>query len=160
RKAQTVGELVDAYLEKWAKLHKKPSSAAEDERMLEKDVRPTWGDRKVTSITRRDVISLLDDVVGRGSPVAANRLLAVIRKMFRWAARQGIVSTSPAYEIDRPGGRETSRERALSDAEIAEVWRASERLEAPYSQLVRLLLVTGQRRGEVAGMRRTEVDDK
>jgi hypothetical protein len=105
RKAQTVGELIDAYIEKWAKLHKKPSSAAEDERMLNKDARPAWGDRKASSITRQEVIGLLDDVVGRGSPVAANRLLAVIGKMFRWAVRQGIITSSPAHEIDKPGGK-------------------------------------------------------
>ena len=154
RKAQTVAELIDAYVEKWAKANKKASSAAEDERMLNKDVRPAWGERKATTVTRQDVIALLDDIVARGSPVIANRTLAVVRKMFRWAVRQGIVPISPAHEIDRPGGRETSRERVLSDTEIAEVWRATERLGTPYGPLVRLLLVTGQRRGEVAGMRR------
>ncbi len=158
RKAQTVGDLIDGYIEKWARLRKRPSSATEDARMLNKDVRPAWGDRKASSITRGDVLELLDGVVGRGSPITANRLLAVVRKMFRWAVRQGIIATSPASEIDRPGGKEASRDRVLSPTEIAEVWQTAGELESPYFQLVRLLLVTGQRRGEVAGMSRRELD--
>lgn len=158
RKAQTVSELITGYVERYAKLHKRPSSAAEDARMLNKDVRSAWGGRKASSITRADVLELLDEVVARGSPIAANRLLAVVRKMFRWAVRQGIISTSPAFEIDRPGGREASRDRVLIPTEIAEVWQAAGDLKPPYPQLVRLLLATGQRRGEVAGMRRRELD--
>lgn len=159
RKAQTVAELIDAYVEKWAKANKKASSAAEDERMLNKDVRPAWGNRKAVNVTRQDVIALLDDIVARGSPIIANRVLAVVRKMFRWAVRQGIIPISPAYEIDRPGGREVSRERVLTDEEIVEVWQATEQLGPLYGPLFRLLLVTGQRRGEVAGMRRREIDE-
>jgi len=158
RKAQTVSDLIDGYIEKYAKRHKRASSAAEDERMLNKDVRPSWGDHKASSITRADVLELLDEVVARGSPIAANRLLAVTRKMFRWAVRQGIVPTSPAFEIDRPGGKEAARDRVLMLNEIAEVWQAAGELNRPYSQLVRLLLVTGQRRGEVAGMSRRELE--
>jgi integrase len=156
RKAQTVGELIDAYLEKYARPNKR--SAGQDERLLNKDVRPAWGSRKASSISRPDVVALLDDVVARGAPVTANRLLAVTRKMFRFAVRRGIVAASPVVEIDAPGGREVPRDRTLSDAELAEVWRAAGEQAAPYRQLVRLLILTGQRRGEVAGLRRGELD--
>jgi len=157
-KTKTVSELIDVYLAKWAKAHKKASSAAEDERMLNKDVRPVLGDRKLSSVTRRDLIALLDDVAAR-APVTANRLQQMVRKMFRWAVRQGIVEHSPANEIDPPGGREVPRDRALSDDEIAEVWRAAGKLEAPYRQFVQMLMIAGQRRGEVAGMTRDELSD-
>jgi integrase len=156
RKTKTIGELIDLYLAKYARPHKK--SASQDERMLNKDVRPGLGDRKLSSVTRRDLIALLDDVATR-APVTANRLQQVVRKMFRWAIRQGIIEHSPANEIDPPGGREAPRDRALSDGEIAEVWRAAGKLEAPYRQFVQLLMVLGQRRGEVAGMRRDELSD-
>ena len=69
RGAETVADLIDEYLEKWARPRKR--SAAEDERMLRKDVLPIWGARKAKEITRRDVITLLDGVVDRGSPIQA-----------------------------------------------------------------------------------------
>lgn len=158
RKASTVSDLIDDFLEKYAERHKKASSAAEDKRQLKKDVKPAWGDRKATSITRHDVVELLDAVVARGSPVAANRLLAVIRKMFKWVVKRGVLHANPAADIDRPGGKEASRERILTDDEIAEVWAASAGLPKPYGPFVKLLLVLGQRRGETAGMRRSELD--
>jgi integrase len=156
RKTKTVGELIDAYLAKYARPHKK--SAGQDERMLNKDVRPVLGDRKLSSVNRRDLIALLDDVAAR-APVSANRLQQVVRKMFRWAVRQGLIEHSPANEIDPPGGREAPRDRALTDDEIAEVWRAAGNLEAPYRQFVQMLMIVGQRRGEVAGMRRDELTE-
>jgi len=158
RKTKTVSELIDVYLAKYARPHKKTRSAAEDERMLNKDVRPVLGDRKLSSVTRRDLIALLDDVAAR-APVTANRLQQIVRKMFRWAVRQSLVEHSPANEIDPPGGREVPRDRALSDDEIAEVWRAAGKLEAPYRQFVQMLMIVGQRRGEVAGMRFDELTD-
>ena len=78
RSAETVADLVEEYLEKWAKPRKR--SAAEDERTLRKEVVPLWGNRKAKDITRRDVITLLDGIVERGSPIQANRTLAMIRK--------------------------------------------------------------------------------
>ncbi len=158
RKTKTMDELVDVYLAKWARPNKKARSAAEDERLLNKDLRPVLGDRKLSSVTRRDLIGLLDGVAAR-APVTANRLQQTIRKMFKWAVRQGIIEHSPANEIDPPGGREVPRDRALSDDEIAEVWRAAGKLEAPYRQFVQLLIILGQRRGEVAGMRCDELSD-
>src|SRR5262249_11366998 len=65
RKAELVGELIDEYLAKHASSKKAESSAAEDKRMLEKDVRPAWGDRKAKNIAKRDVILLLDGIVAR-----------------------------------------------------------------------------------------------
>jgi integrase len=157
RMAETVDELIDNFLEKYVRLNKRPSSAHEDERMLNKDLRPAWGGRKASSITRADVIKLLDAVVARG-PVAANRLFAVTRTMFRWAMRQGTIPSSTAFEIDRPVGKEVSRDRKLDAAEIIEVWNAAGALQPPYRELVRFLLASGQRRGEVAGMSRRELD--
>jgi len=80
RAAETLAELAEAYLDKWARPRKR--SAAEDERILRKDVIPAWGHRKAQDITRKDVIALLDKIIDRGSPIAANRTLAVIRRMF------------------------------------------------------------------------------
>ena len=81
-KAPDIKGLVDEYIEKWAKPRKR--SWKEDQRILNKDVLPHWKRRKAADITRRNVVLLLDGIVDRGAPIAANRTLAVIRKMFNF----------------------------------------------------------------------------
>jgi integrase len=159
RTAETVTELTAAYLEKWARPNKR--SAAEDERILRKDVLPAWGRRKAKDIVRRDVIALLDAIVDRGSPIAANRTLAVIRRMFSWALSRDIVSANPCSAVRAPG-KETRRDRVLSTAEIAALWRALDGPELGMSTAIRLALklqlVTAQRKGEVIGAEWGELD--
>ena len=113
RQAETVQNLADEYLEKWARPRKK--SAAEDERILRKDVLPAWGTRKAKSITRRDVILLLDTIVERGAPIAANRTLGVIRRVFNFAISRDLLDTTPVAMV-KPPAKENQRERVLSPA--------------------------------------------
>ncbi|MCR4375477.1 MAG: integrase family protein [Acidobacteria bacterium] len=121
--ADTVKALADDYLKKHARKFKR--SAAEDERLLEADVLPTWGPRSVRSLTRRDVRLLLDRVVDRGSPIMANRLLAVVRKMLNFAVDHDWIEANPAARVAKPA-REVSRERVLTDEEIRRIWRVLE----------------------------------
>jgi integrase len=159
RVAETVAELVEAYLEKWARPRKR--SADEDERQLRKDVLPAWGRRKAKDITRGDVIALLDTIVDRGSPIAANRMLAVIRRMFGWALSRDIVSMSPCVAVKAPA-KERRRDRVLSTTEIAALWSALDSTELAISKAIRLALkfqlVTAQRKGEVIAAEWSELD--
>jgi integrase len=159
RAAETVAELVDAYLEKYARVRKR--SAAADERMLRKDVLPAWGRRKAKDITRRDVIALLDGIVARGAPIAANRALAVVRRMFGWAMSRDLVPASPCIAIEAPG-EEHRRDRVLSADEIAAFWRGLDHPELAMSRPVRLALkfqlATAQRKGELVGAEWSELD--
>jgi integrase len=159
RIAKTVEELSEAYLEKWARPRKR--SAAEDERILRKDVIPAWRHRKAKDIGRRDVIALLDTIVDRGSPIVANRTLAVIRRMFGWALSRDIVPTSPCGAVRAPS-KENRRDRVLSAGEIAAFWRALDNPELAMSSAIRLALklqlVTAQRKGEVIGAEWSEFD--
>jgi integrase len=162
RSAETVGDLVEAYLEKWARPRKR--SAAEDERILRKDVTSAWGYKKAKDIARRDVIALLDRIVERGSPIAANRTLAVCRRMFGWALSRDIVPTNPCAAVKAPG-KETRRDRVLSTDEIAVFWRSLADPALPISKPIRLALklqlVTAQRKGEVidAGWSEFDLDE-
>ena len=156
--AITVRGLVDEYLERHARRNKRPSSKAEDERQAKKDILPAWSDKKARDITRREAIALLDGVVARGSPVAANRLHALLSKMFKFAMERDLITASPMANVRKPGGKETGRKRVLSDGELVEVWQAARTLAKPDEQLLKLLLLTGQRRGEVAGLRWDEID--
>lgn len=159
RTAETVAELAEAYLDKWARPRKR--SAAEDERILKKDVLPAWGRRKAKDIARRDVIALLDGIVDRGSPIAANRTLAVIRRMFGWALSRDLVPATPCAAVKAPA-KESRRDRVLSAEEIARLWRALDDPATPISRPIRLALklqlVTAQRKGEVINAEWSEFD--
>lgn len=157
RKAPTVADLSQEYLEKWSKPRKR--SWATDKRIIEKDVLPGWGRRKAQDITRRDVIRLLDHIVDRGAPIMANRTLAVIRKMFNFAVGRDIVLASPCAAIQTPS-REQRRDRVLSAEEIKNFWHGLEgtRITAGIRLALKLQLVTAQRKGEVVSAEWAEID--
>ena len=118
---------------------------------------PRWEDRLITEITRADVARLLDEVEDLTSIYRTNRVLAAIRKLFNWGMSRGMIEHSPVgLGMARAGER--SRDRYLDPHEIRAVWKAAEALGYPSGTLVQLLLVTGQRRQEVAGMRWDEID--
>lgn len=127
-------------------------------RLIAKDCLPVWGRRKVKSITRRDVVLLLDKVRER-APVGANRLHGRLSRMFRFCADRGIIERSPIEGLSKP--RETTRERILTDPEIRAFWLNLDRTDMePLARIaLRLILATGQRSGEVIGMTVAELDD-
>ena len=157
--AKTVKMLVEDYLNKHAKIKKR--SWKEDERMLLKDVVPRWGDRKAADVTKKDIIQLLDDLQARGATVTANRTLAVVRKMFNWAIERDELEYSPCSGV-KPPAEENERERILSRDEIREIW--CDLYDAPIHEntvmVLRIILLTAQRPGEVAGMEWSEISGR
>jgi integrase len=135
----------------------RPSWAHEAERMVRKEIMMPWKGRKLAGITKVDIHELLDAIVDRPAPIVANRTYAVLRRMCTWARQRGIIEVSPCTDIERPAP-EHSRDRVLTDDELKAVWRSCEELGWPFGSLVRFLILTGQRRGEVAGMRWSELD--
>ena len=125
--------------------------------MFRREIIGSWGERKIQSITRRDVIEVLDAIVDRGSPVTANRLRAHLNTLFNWAKGRDIIEANPLDGI-KPPAPEKARERVLSHEEIRLVWNACDGLGHPFGPLYRLLLLTGQRLREVAEMTWREVD--
>jgi integrase len=157
REAPTIKHLVDEYLERSAQ-HLK--SHDEIKRVMKRDVIPAWGKRKAKSIKRRDVILLLDDIVDRGAPIMANRTLNWVRRMFNFGIAREIVEANPTTGVEAPA-KETERERTLSDDEIRGLWEGIAKAELTEGTrlAVKLILVTGQRPGEVAGARLSEFGD-
>lgn len=136
----------------------KASTQYEVGRLLKKELEP-WRGRMIEEIEAVDVHRLLDGVVARGAAISANRLHAALRRMFRWAKERRIIAVSPMDDIRPPiSERGRARERVLDDHDLALVWRAAGRLEYPFGPMIQLLVLTGQRRNEVAGMRWSEVD--
>jgi integrase len=121
------------------------------------DVMTAWKGRKIQDITKRDVITLLDAVNDRGSPIMANRVLAAVRKLFNWCVARDVIQVSPCTLVTPPAP-ERSRDRILNDDELRMVWNAAEGDGWPFGPLVKLLVLTGQRLSEVGGMRWEEVD--
>ena len=119
---------------------------------------PKWRGRTVHEIRRRDVIELVEEIA-TDRPYMANRTLATLSKFFGWCVARDILEVSPASGIEAPG-REVARERILDDDELRRLWiAAGDPAEGPFGVLVRLLVLTGQRRGEVSGMRWSELGD-
>jgi integrase len=123
-------------------------------RKIDIDLR-AWHDLQISDIKREDIQELVREKAAT-SPIAANRLISQITKIFNWAVKESIIKSSPAVLLDRPG-EETERERNLSAEEIRTVWAAFDEIGYPWGPLFKMLLVTGQRRGEVAGMRWSEI---
>ena len=161
RAAPSVSQLVDEYIQKWAIPRKR--SWKEDKRLLTHDVIPALGRKKAAAVTRRDVRLLLDSIIERGAPVTANRVLAVVRKMFRFAVSRDIVPNNPCEAIEAPA-KEASRDRVLSEPELKVLWKRLEAQELTMSEPVRMalrmMLITVQRKGEVVGARWDEFDLK
>lgn len=157
QKAHTVAELIGEYIEKHAKPNKR--GWAEDERILNKDALVVWGKRKAADIKKRDIVLLLESIVERGSPGSANGNFKVIRKMFRFAVQRDILEHSPCDGVVMPAPL-NRRERVLSESEIKTLWNSLEacNISNEIKSALKLILVTGQRPGEVIGMHTNEID--
>ena len=156
RAAGSVLELVDDYL-LLASERQKPRSYKETERHLRIHAAPIHHDR-VDAVHRRDIGGLLEQVAKRSGPVAANRVRATLSAFWTWGLRAGHISgdNNPvAFTIRQP---EKSRERVLSDAELKAIWTATDD-DADYSRIVRLGLLTGCRREEIARLRWDEIQN-
>src|SRR6185436_6923142 len=95
----------------------RPRTAKETQRLLQSHVLPRWRGKMAHDITRRDVLDVLDRVVDSGAPIAANRTLSAIRKLFSWCVQRDIIAASPCAGV-KPPTEERSRDRVLSDAEL------------------------------------------
>ena len=133
---------------------------------VELDIRrefiPAWGGRPVTEITPLDVRAIVKRAKDRGAPYQAHALLATARRLFNWAIEQACygMETSPCDRLKPRSiiGERKARSRILSPDELRAVWKATETMGYPYGPLLRLLLVTGQRKSEVAEARWSEFD--
>ena len=126
-------------------------------RLLDREVVARWRYRRIGHITRRDVIALIDEVAARGATGAADRLRAWIAACFNWALSRDIVETNVASRLRRPH-KARVQSRVLGDEELRAIWRAAEGLGYPFGPVTQLLMLTGQRLGEVRGMRWADVD--
>ena len=115
-----------------------------------------WDDRPLVSITKADIQAWHDGYISSGREAAANRYLAHLKTFFKWAKGRGIIDLDPSADVVK-GGATQARERVLSKEELVAIWQATGEPQS-YHRIVRLLVLTGQRREEVGGMEWRELD--
>jgi integrase len=168
QKPGTFAHVAAAFLERGATQKAGARWASEQARIIHRELIPRWGTRPITAVTRRDVIETLDRIAKR-APVQANRTLAVVQRLFAWAVNSELAPGSPCVRLERPGGRERARERVQTMDELRALWIAWDaagiaspgtrsKLGLIFGVYFKTLLLTVQRRGEVAGMRWTDLN--
>ena len=134
--------------------------------MIKGGLAERWKDRPVSEITRRDVIAVVDEARAtaipgrsprtRGSSGAREReLINCFSGMFKWLLKRDLVTSLPTMGLERPPSGE--RDRVLTAGELRRLWAACD--DGPFGRVVKLLMLTGQRTGEVAGMRWSELGE-
>lgn len=151
--------LADAYIRHKRRVGHRRTDATERE--VNRHLISRWGTLPVTEIARRDVVAMVNSIVDSGKLRTAHDVFGHARAIFGWAVDQGVydIEHSPCALV-RPArliGEKKIRKRVLSDHELFAYWRATSRLDYPLRQFYRVLLLTGQRLNEVAGMRRREL---
>jgi integrase len=154
--ADTFANALTQYLDR-AQRNMGGTTFAEVKRTLQREFLPAWRARPIASITRGDVNRIIDGIAGRGAEIQANRSLAYLRACFNWLVERGRLGGSPLTGM-KPPTREQARDRFLNDDELRWLWRACEAVGWPFGPLVRLLILTAQRRDEVAALERSEID--
>lgn len=150
-------ETLETFFTTYCDHQNKASTAAETRRNMTATFLEPWRRKSLADIGRADVIAITDDLMATGRPSAARHAHAHARKFFAWCIERGLLEASPMAGL-KPPVRAKNRARALSLAELAQVYRSAHQLGYPFGTIVKLLILTGQRRGEVAGMEWAEFD--
>jgi len=166
----TFKRVAEEFIEKYARRNLRPTTIAEYQRTLLGEKASHLHRRPISKITKRDVFAIVDGIQANGARASADRTLAYMRKFFNWATDREYIDHPPTDRM-RPLNGLTERDRALSKEEIVSVWRAFEHEErygksnhdpefySVFSPFLKLVLLTGQRRDEVANMLWQELHD-
>jgi integrase len=148
----TIDATIAQFLERHARRKYRPSTLRECTRTLDRAL-AAWRGRRLDSIAKADVRELLEEIA---APAASNQALKFLKRLFSWAASEDLIKSSPIATLGKPH-QERSRDRILNDDELVKVWKAAEKAGYAFGDFVKVLILTGQRPGEVSGMRRDEL---
>jgi integrase len=147
----TFSNLFDQYLD-FKQKELRPRSFVEVRRHLMVNAKPLHS-LPLVSVDQRAIATRLDTLARRGA-VAANRTRATLSAMFTWAVREGLAVSNPVANTNRR--EERRRDRVLSADELYKIWQALR--DDDFGTIIKLLMLTGQRASEIAGLRRSEID--
>lgn len=148
-------DFLEDFINRYAK--KKTQNWKETDRILRKEFLPSLKNKRMREIKKTDLIECINRIVDRGSMTMANQAHRAISKVFNWSVEQGILDFSP-YEGAKQPGKNITRDRVLTDDELQKIWRASDQVCQQYGTIIKLLILTGQRRNEVCNMRYSDLD--
>lgn len=123
--------------------------------LIRRYAQPALGDRSISVISKSDIHATLDRT--RGKTATKRNLFAVLRKLFAWAVERGDLSISPVSGLTAPPAVK-ARDRVLNEFELRLVWLAAQKLPPPFTAFFQALVLTGQRRQEVAGLKWQELN--
>jgi integrase len=150
--AGTVDDTAAQFLERYGRRKYRPSTLRECKRTLDR-VTAAWRGRRLDDVTKADVRDLLE---GIAAPAASNQTLKFLKRLFSWAVAEDLLKASPLNGFAKPHA-DKSRDRILSDEELRRVWKAAGAAGYAFGDFVKVAILTGQRPGEVSGMRRDEL---
>jgi integrase len=157
--AQRFGEVAELYLVRVVARQRQARSA---ERIIRSELITRWAARPVSSLTRRDVIAMVEDIDARGAPVYAAACFAQARALFGWCVARDLLEHSPCTNLKVAAfvsRSKQARQRVLGDAEVKAFWVATGELAQPWQGAFRLLLLTGVRKSEALGAKWSEFAD-
>jgi hypothetical protein len=152
RSRGTFEELATRYVEEHAKRHNK--SWRQADALIRRHLLLRWGKLQAASISRSDVKAVMARIE---APVVANQTLAAASAVFTWAMKEELIASNPCRGGDRNPTK--SRERVLADSEVPLFWKAFDDAGLVVGSALKAILLTGQRPGEVAHMRREHIKD-
>ena len=147
------------YLDAWRR-GKRANTILAVERQTKTAILPAWGDRDIGSITKHDVLTLLDSITRRGAIVQARRVFATLRTFFKWCRKRDLIAVNPMETLDKKDlGNERSRDRVLTDSELAKLlaYVRGANTYDPFLAATHFLMLSGNRTEEVGGLRWNEV---
>lgn len=150
--APTVADILGEYMTRHVVPKRRPTTQTEFRRLIDKELAPRIGKVKAGEATRTEIVAALDEIADKATPSIADHAANVLRSAFVFAVKRGRLEANPAQALPRYASQ-TSRERTLTVAEIRAFWKATEAhkgISEPVALALRLLLVTGQRRGSLA----------
>ena len=150
-------DTVDMFVRTYCRQHNRESTRRETERLLKARFVSRWAARDIREISKSDVLKIIDETLQDGAPSAANHALATIRLFFNWCSDRGLVDVNPCDRLKAPA-KKVARDRVLDDLELGKVWNAAASIGYPFGTITQLLLLTAQRRNEVASMRWKDID--
>lgn len=157
RTERTLADVLNAYVPEHCQRNQKRWQ--QTERMFEQHILGTKLARKrVVDIRRADIIELLQDLLAKGLKAQVNRVHAQIKAALNWAVQREWLEANPAAAVKKQFAQEQPRQRVLSDNELRVLWQATDRLTDPSRAMIKLWILTGQRRDEVRCMRWEELD--
>lgn len=148
-----VADAVDAFVEASSQKNK-PRTVYDYKRLLGRHLSARLGARSLDSLGTRDIATIIDGL--RATPMEQNHAHSAIGIFLRWCVRRGYIDASPAERLQLPA-RTKPRARVLSDAELVAVWNCAAGI---FGSIVRLCILLGQRRSEIAALKWEWIDDK